>query len=181
MPSHDVCDLLEAAVHDAGPVPEGAERRARRLDGCGVPVDAEDPEVGPGGEDRRRVTASADGGVDEEPGRDLRHQRQHFGEEHRGVLEGFARHSFPFLVPVDTSSARSVAHATSPGWILETATSPPDASTKAKRAEGALAPHRPGDWWRARRACLSRCSVVLACLLACLVAVPCLVACCLRS
>ena len=32
-----------------------------------------------------------------------------------------------------------------------TATSPPDASTKAKRAEGALAPRRPGGWWRARR------------------------------
>src|SRR3954453_424260 len=35
--------------------------------------------------------------------------------------------------------------------LPETATSPPDASAKAKRAEGALAPRRPGGWWRARR------------------------------
>ena len=40
--------LLEAALHDADPVPEGFERRARRCHGGGIPVDAEEFEVGPG-------------------------------------------------------------------------------------------------------------------------------------
>ena len=44
--------MLEAALHDADPVPEGLERRARRCHGDGVPVDAEEPEVGAGVEER---------------------------------------------------------------------------------------------------------------------------------
>ena len=40
--------LLEAALHDADPVPEGCECRARRCHGDGVPVDAEETEVGSG-------------------------------------------------------------------------------------------------------------------------------------
>src|SRR3954462_10568586 len=35
--------------------------------------------------------------------------------------------------------------------LPQTAPSPPGAAAKAKRAEGALAPRRPGGWWRARR------------------------------
>ena len=62
---------------------------------------------------------------------------------------GGSRHAIPHdLLPVRRSRL--------PG----TATSPPDASTKAKRAEGALAPRRPGGWWRARR--LAAVNVLLA-------------------
>src|SRR4029079_13667611 len=59
--SHDVGDFLEAAVHDAGPFPEGLECRTRRVHCGGVPVDAEEMEIGPGGEDLPRMPSPADG------------------------------------------------------------------------------------------------------------------------
>ena len=131
--------LLEAAVHDAGPVPEGLERRARRRDGGGVPVDAEEPEVGAGGRGVARAwppppTVASTTSPGRHGGQELHHLRRH----DREVLKGLAP-SLP--------RPRSRPVVLFPG----TATSPPDASTKAKRAEGALAPRRPGGWWRARR------------------------------
>ena len=58
----------------------------------------------------------------------------------------------PSPVVSEASTTRSATVARSRARRLPgTATSPPDASTKAKRAEGALAPRRPGGWWRARQ------------------------------
>ena len=53
-------------VHDADPLPEGLERRARRRHRDGVPVDAEEPEVGTGVEEEPGMAPAADGGVDDQ-------------------------------------------------------------------------------------------------------------------
>ena len=84
---HDVGDSLEAALHDAGPFPEGSERRARRRDSGRIPVDAEETEVGSGSQDRSRVPASTDGSVDDQPGGNGAEQVHHLRLHDRSVLE----------------------------------------------------------------------------------------------
>ncbi len=65
---------LEAALHDADPVPEGFERRARRCHGDGIPVDAEEPEVGSGGQERPGVASATHRRVHDQ-------SRRHGGQE----------------------------------------------------------------------------------------------------
>ena len=97
--AHDVGDPLEAALHDTGPFPEGCERRARRRDGSGIPVDAEQVEVGTVPEDGGGVSAAADGGVDDQPPGDLVQQRDHLGRHHRSVLEPLSHRAPPLVAP----------------------------------------------------------------------------------
>ena len=142
---HDVGDVARSRRARCGPIPEGSERRARRRHGGGVPVDAEETEVGSGVEDApawpppptvasTTSPAGPGSGAPPPPG------------HHRAVLERASATLQPSRLPLRPRL---------PG----TATSPPDASTKAKRAEGALAPRRPGGWWRARGSPLSMCAV----------------------
>jgi hypothetical protein len=66
----DARHVFEPAVLDPRSIAEASKAGARDGNGSNVSVDAEDGEIGPGFEYRRRMTCTADGGVDDQPARD---------------------------------------------------------------------------------------------------------------
>ncbi len=93
---------IEAGVHHLGPGTEGCQCRRRRPDRDRILVEADDGEIGQPVEDRRRVAASPQGGVEHDArgnrGEQLDHLRGHHREMGEPLILGFTvpAHPQPF-------------------------------------------------------------------------------------
>ena len=94
-------EVVEATVLDGGAITEPRQRGAGRVHGIGIAVEAEEPDLRCGIEERRGVAAATDGRVDDQPRRDDREELDHTVPEDWFVSE--RRHRI-----VTTHSPRSL-------------------------------------------------------------------------
>src|ERR1700704_5633844 len=88
--SDDFRDVLEAALHDADPIPEGCECRARRCHGDGIPIDTEETKIRAGGQERTGVATATHRRVHDQTRRHLTEKLGHLCRHHRHVEEALS-------------------------------------------------------------------------------------------
>ena len=114
-------DLVERAPAEDHPVREAGQRSRRRVDGLAIAVEADQPQVGPGLEERPCVAACADGRIDHHARRHRPHDLDDLVDHHRPVEERLAhpqppgRDTVGMCAPIDLmESGRSRGLSTSP-------------------------------------------------------------------
>src|SRR5581483_3736649 len=91
----DVAEPVEPGLPERDPAPEAGQGRAGRFDGSGVAVDPDQARLRMSLEHGLRMTATADGGVDDHAGRHGPKQLDNAVEHHRLVRERLAHPQSP--------------------------------------------------------------------------------------